>query len=107
MVRNVSRKFRPLRPAYRPLVERLEDRLPPGDAVLAGLLAGGLIPSAGRAVGLVPADVRATPPGQARRLVDPTPFDLAADLELLGDGTTSASPVALAPGAMNKHGALT
>lgn len=49
----------------RPLVERLEDRLSPGDAVLAGLLAGGLLPE--RVAGLNPA----APPAEARRLAEP------------------------------------
>ncbi len=86
---------------YRPFVERLEERLPPGDAVLAGLLAADFLPSTGRAAGLVPAEVRAAPPGQARRLADPAPFDLTADLELLGENPAPASPVALAPGGLS------
>ncbi len=83
---------------YRPFVERLEDRLPPGDAVVAGLLADGFL---GRAAGLVPA-VTAAPPGQARRLAEPAPFDL----ELLGGSSGSANPVALAPGGFAAPGSL-
>ena len=51
----------PPRRVYRPLVERLEDRLPPGDAVMAGLLAAELVPHAERAAGLVPAGSAARP----------------------------------------------
>src|SRR5262245_60749458 len=51
---------------YRPRLELLEQRLPPGDTILAGLLAHGLL--SGRAAGLVPADERVPPPVQARQL---------------------------------------
>src|SRR5262249_46799297 len=47
---------------HRPSLEVLEDRLPPGDAALAGLLAGDLVPE--RVAGLN----SAAPPGEARRL---------------------------------------
>ncbi len=53
---------------HRPLVERLEDRLPPGDAVVAGWLVGALME---RAAGFIPAEPLAAPPGQARRLAEP------------------------------------
>ncbi len=75
-------------------LEQLEDRLPPGDTVVAGLLAAEFLP--GRAAGLIPAEGHAVPPGQARRLANPAPFDLAADLELLADAPAPVNSGALA-----------
>ena len=91
------REGRRSRPAtYRLLVERLEDRLPPGDAVTAGLLAGSLIP-AGRPEGLSLAEVRIAPPNpsfayrSARRLPGPGPFDLTGAFTLPAEPTPAAT----------------
>src|SRR5262245_48674246 len=70
--RTVNREPRRRPRPYRPLVERLEDRLPPGDTILASLLAGGFLPQ--RAAGLIPA-VEAGRPGPARPLAVPA-FEL-------------------------------
>ncbi len=100
-----SRNLNLRRKAYRPLVERLEDRLPPSDAVFAGLLAQGFL--AGRAAGLVPAGVTAAPPGPARRLAEPAPFELPADLEWLGNRAAPARPIASAPAELStQHSVL-
>src|SRR5262249_29338145 len=50
---------------YRLQLLALEDRLPPGDAVLAGLLAGDLVPE--RAGGFI----LSAPTAEARRLAEP------------------------------------
>ena len=91
------REGRRSRPAtYRLLVERLEDRLPPGDAVTAGLLAGSLIP-AGRPAGLALADARLAPQGPASasilawRVARPGPFDLAGAFTLPAEPTPTAT----------------
>src|SRR5687767_694870 len=84
----------PPRP-YRLLVERLEDRLPPGDAVAAGLLAAELIPHTERAVGLVPAGSAARP-ALSRPLADLAFPDAETTFALLPAG--SATPAAAVHG---------
>src|SRR5262245_12192219 len=86
--RSPGRARVPRRPGpYRPQLLALEDRVPPGDAVLAGLLAGDLIPE--RAAGFIPS----APTEEARRLAEPG--DRASDFSLLLQVTDDAAGVAV------------
>src|SRR5262245_48180180 len=89
-IKSVLQPFgsRSRRPRYRPQVLALEERLPPGDAVFAGLLAFGLIPE--RTAGHTPA----VSPGQARRVADPGLAPAGAEDSWL---LTESTDQALAP----------